>query len=553
MKNISPVKKIDTKKTIILFLICFLISEFFIVRPLRKNIENKQKEAKEIEQLAQEEKLNSINDDENVVGKDVVLENDYLKLTLNTKGLQIKNVVLKKYKTTVDSNENVKILNDNYFIDINWLSFTEGLILPTKNSLWVTKQTDDGKMIFSYDNKDGVIYKIILSLDEKYLLNIEQVVENNKYNRLYLKPFWQITQKQSKDKADLTAFNGGIGVFNDKLDEIKIKKLKNNNIEFEKFNWAGLTSKYWLTAIINEEKANGTINYLQKAGAVKVQYTTANNLIVLKDSFAGTKNKIFIGAKDLDVLKEYRDNQNIKLFDRSVDFGLFYFLSKPLNSVLEFFYNIVHNYGLAIILLTVIIKVILYPTVKKSFISMAKMKKAQPEMKRIQEKYKGDRLAMQQELVKLYQKYELNPMSSITPLLIQIPVFFSLYKVISVNLDMRQAPFFGYIKDLSSADPTTIFNLFGLLPYDVGFKVGLLPCIMALSMYIQQKITDKMQNGEEGMSDEVKAMNRSMKYLPLLFLFMFSGFSSGLLIYWIFNNVITIIQQLYISKKYIKK
>lgn len=553
MKNISPVKKRDTKKTIILFLICFLISEFFIVRPLRKNIENKQKEAKEIEQLAQEEKLNSINDDENVVGKDVVLENDYLKLTLNTKGLQIKNVVLKKYKTTVDSNENVKILNDNYFIDINWLSFTEGLILPTKNSLWATKQTDDGKMIFSYDNKDGVIYKIILSLDEKYLLNIEQVVENNKYNRLYLKPFWQITQKQSKDKADLTAFNGGIGVFNDKLDEIKIKKLKNNNIEFEKFNWAGLTSKYWLTAIINEEKANGTINYLQKAGAVKVQYTTANNLIVLKDSFVGTKNKIFIGAKDLDVLKEYRDTQNIKLFDRSVDFGLFYFLSKPLNSVLEFFYNIVHNYGLAIILLTVIIKVILYPTVKKSFISMAKMKKAQPEMKRIQEKYKGDRLAMQQELVKLYQKYELNPMSSITPLLIQIPVFFSLYKVISVNLDMRQAPFFGYIKDLSSADPTTIFNLFGLLPYDVGFKVGLLPCIMALSMYIQQKITDKMQNGEEGMSDEVKAMNRSMKYLPLLFLFMFSGFSSGLLVYWIFNNVITIIQQLYINKKYIKK
>lgn len=553
MKNISPVKKRDIKKTIILFLIFFLISEFFIVRPLRKNIENKQKEAKEIEQLAQEEKLNSINDDENITGENVILENNYLKLTLNTKGLQVKDVILKKYNNSVNSNENVKILNDNYYIDINWLSFTEGLILPTKNSLWNVEKSNDNKTIFSYNNKDGVIYKIILSLDEKYLLNIEQVVENNKYNRLYLKPFWQITQKQSKDKTDLTAFNGGIGVFNDKLDEIKIKKLKNNNIEFEKFNWAGLTSKYWLTAIINEEKSNGTVNYLQKAGAVKVQYTTSNNLIVLKDSFVGTKNKIFIGAKDLDVLKEYRDTQNIKLFDRSVDFGLFYFLSKPLNSVLEFFYSIVHNYGLAIILLTVIIKVILYPTVKKSFISMAKMKKAQPEMKRIQEKYKGDRIAMQQELVKLYQKYELNPMSSITPLLIQIPVFFSLYKVISVNLDIRQAPFFGYIKDLSSADPTTMFNLFGLLPYDVGFKVGLLPCIMALSMYIQQKITDKMQNGEEGMSDEVKAMNRSMKYLPLLFLFMFSGFSSGLLIYWIFNNIITIIQQLYISKKYIQK
>ncbi|MBO4956700.1 MAG: membrane protein insertase YidC [Rickettsiales bacterium] len=550
MKNISPAKKGETTKTIIMFIIFFLISEFIIVRPLRNKMESKQREAKEIEQMELEEQKNNV--DNGIAGENIIIENEYLKLNINTKGLRLNDVVLKKYKNNVNFDEKVKILNNNYYVDINWLSFTNGLKLPDNNSLWTVK-TNNNNTIFSYDNEEGVIFRVILSLDDKYMLNINQVVENNKYNRLYVKPFWQIIQKQNKDNADLTAFAGGIGVFNEKLEEIKLKKLKNKNIEFEKFNWAGLTSKYWLASFINNEKSNGTVNYLQKGNVVKVQYTTKNNVIVLKDSFVGTKNKIFIGAKDLDILKEYRDKENVKLFDRSVDFGLFYFLAKPLNSVLDFFNDIVHNFGVAIILLTIIIKMILYPSVKKSFISMAKMKKAQPEMKRIQEKYKNDKLAMQQELLKLYKKYELNPMSSITPLFIQIPVFFSLYKVISVNLNMRHAPFFAYIKDLSGADPTSIFNLFGLLPFDVPFKVGLLPCIMALSMYIQQKITDKMQGGSENINEDMKAANGMLKYLPLLFLFMFSGFPAGLLLYWIFNNIITILQQMYITNKYMKK
>lgn len=550
MKNISPAKKGETTKTIIMFIIFFLISEFIIVRPLRNKMESKQREAKEIEQMELEEQKNNV--DNGIAGENIIIENEYLKLNINTKGLRLNDVVLKKYKNNVNFDEKVKILNNNYYVDINWLSFTNGLKLPDNNSLWTVK-TNNNNTIFSYDNEEGVIFRVILSLDDKYMLNINQVVENNKYNRLYVKPFWQIIQKQNKDNADLTAFAGGIGVFNEKLEEIKLKKLKNKNIEFEKFNWAGLTSKYWLASFINNEKSNGTVNYLQKGNVVKVQYTTKNNVIVLKDSFVGTKNKIFIGAKDLDILKEYRDKENVKLFDRSVDFGLFYFLAKPLNSVLDFFNDIVHNFGVAIILLTIIIKMILYPSVKKSFISMAKMKKAQPEMKRIQEKYKNDKVAMQQELIKLYKKYELNPMSSITPLFIQIPVFFSLYKVISVNLNMRHAPFFAYIKDLSGADPTSIFNLFGLLPFDVPFKVGLLPCIMALSMYIQQKITDKMQGGSENINEDMKAANGMLKYLPLLFLFMFSGFPAGLLLYWIFNNIITILQQMYITNKYMKK
>ncbi|MBR2140846.1 MAG: membrane protein insertase YidC [Rickettsiales bacterium] len=552
MKNISPAKtdNNDTKKTIILFVVFFLISEFFIIKPLRKKLENKQRELREEELLLQNEEKNKSND---VFGEDVIVENDYLKLKINTKGLKIDDVILKKYTINVDSDENVKLLNNKYFIDINWLSFTNGAVLPDNNSLW-NSERDGNKTIFSYDNGDGIIFKIALHLDDKYMLNVEQVVENNKYEKLYLKPVWQITKIQDSSNTDLTGFNGGVGVFNNKLEEIKNKKVKNKNIEFEKFDWAGLTSKYWLTAIINEDKTNGTVNYVGKNNRVKLQYTTKNNLIIAKNSFAGTKNKIFIGAKDLDILKEYRDNDGVALFDRSIDFGLFYILSKPLNSILNFFNKVTNNFGLAIILLTVIIKILLYPTIRNSFVSMAKMKKVQPELKRLQEKYKDDRVALQQEVVKLYKKYELNPLSSIIPIFVQIPVFFSLYKVISVSLKMRQAPFFGYIKDLSIADQTTIFNLFGLLNYNVSYKIGLLPCIMALTMYIQQKVTENMSgDGKVKMDKDAETANKMGKYLPLLFLFMFSGFPAGLLLYWTFNNIITLLQQLYISKKYMNK
>lgn len=555
MKNISPEKttKSDTKKTILMFIVFFLISEFFIVRPLRRKFENKQNEAKKVEQVNKNTLDNNEEYVNDVIGEDILIENDYLALNINTKGLKIDDVILKKYKKNVEANDKIKLLDENYSIDVNWLSFTENVSLPNENSLWKASKIKNN-MVFSYDNNEGIIFRIILSLDDKYMLNIEQVVENNKYTRLYLKPFWQISKKQAENKADLNSFNGGIGVFNNKLEEIKVKKLKNKNIEYMDFDWAGLTSKYWLTAIINNERSNGNINFLKKDNIVKMQYTTKSNMVIVKNSFVGVKNKIFIGAKDINILKEYEINSNIKLFDRSIDFGLFYFLSKPLNTLLNFFSNIVHNFGLAIILLTVIVKLILYPTVKKSFISMAKMKKAQPEMKRIQEKYKADKVGMQQELMKLYKKYDLNPLSGILPLFVQIPVFFSLYKVISVSLNMRQAPFFGYIKDLASADPTTIFNLFGLLPYDVNFKVGLLPCIMALSMYIQQKITENMQkNDSVELSEQMKATTSFMKYLPLMFLFMFSGFPAGLLLYWIFNNIITILQQIYITKRYINK
>lgn len=572
MKNINPEKN-DKKriilKKIILFIIFFVLVDTFFTKPLKKKIEDNQREKLEMEKEEEEErKLASVNEikttKNNVIlePKDINLENDYIKLTVNTKGLLLDNLILKKYKVSVDDDEKVKLLKhedrENFnFININWLSDNENLKLPDKNSIWIANKDIledlNDKIVFSYDNEEGLIFKVILSLDEKYMINIEQIVENNTTDRINLKPIWQIQRRQkTQDRNELVSFSGAIGVFNNKMEEIKEKKLKKNNIEFEKFNWAGITSKYWLTAIINEDFSNGKINMLKVNNTLKIQYTTKNNLIISGNSFSGTKGKIFAGAKDFNILREYQIGNNIKLFERSIDFGFFYFLSKPLFLILNFFNKITNNFGIAIIFLTLIIKMLLYPSVKKSFISMAKMKKIQPEMKRLQELYKNDRITLQQELVKLYKKYDLNPLSSITPIFVQIPVFFSLYKVISVSLNMRQAPFFGYIKDLSVADPTTIFNLFGLLPFNPKIIIGLLPCIMGLTMYIQQKITENMQGKQEFdsksmMGEQMKTASKMMKIMPFIFLFIFAGFPSGLLLYWIFNNVITILQQMYIG------
>ena len=534
------------KQTFFLFVIFFLLSEFLVVRPLQRKAENE----KRIQNTQNEIQIaNKIQEKNNKEGEEVVIENDYLKLSINTKGLILDNAELKKYKVNINSDENIKILNNTkdsfYKLNVSWLSYTKDLIVPDSNSLWTSKQIDN-KTIFSFKNEENIVFKIIMYLDDKYILNVEQIIENNSNKKIFVRPFWQLERYQLRE--DITAFNGGIGYFNGTLEEIKTKKLDKKNFEFEKFKWGGLTSKYWLTAIVNDN-INTKINYLKDNAVVKLQYITKNNFIILQNSSVKTQGKVFLGAKDIEILKEYEQKEDLPMFSRSIDFGLFYIIAKPMNIILNFLHSITHNFGLAIILLTVIIKFLLYPTVKKSFISMDKMKKAQPELKRIQQLYKDDKIRLQQEIMKLYKKYNFNPMAGILPLFIQIPIFFSLYKVISVSIYMRQAPFFGYLKDLSEADPTTIFNLFGLLPFEIGYKIGLLPCLMALTMYIQQKIIEKTQSNN---TEEMKAANSIVKYMPLLFLFLFAGFPSGLLLYWVSNNIITIFQQIYINKKYIK-
>lgn len=554
MKNINPEDNKNENffllKNIILFIIFFLISEIFIIRPLRKRIEKKREFAEsEFASKNKESENENINDYDKI--REFILENDYIKLTISTAGLVLNNLILKNY---FDNNENnIQLLNEDNYIKIGWFCNNENLNIPNKNSIWtlVEQDTEDrksDKAVLLFDNKQGIIFKIIISIDDKYLINVKQIVENNTNNKIYTKPFWSITKSNFLTVSDTGSFSGAIGLFNGGVSEIKTKKIRNNNLEFQNFEWAGITSKYWLTAIVNNDKDNGKVNFSERNKTINMSYTTKENLVVSENSFTGSSNSIFVGVKDIKVLKEYADENNIRLLDRSIDFGFFYILAKPLNILLNLLNRITKNFGMAIIILTIIIKSILYPITKKSLITLETMKEVQPKIKKIQDKYKNDKIKMQQELVKLYTKYNLNPMASIFPLFIQIPVFISLYKVISVSLSMRQASFI-FIKDLSIADPTNILNLFGLLKYNPKFKLGILPCIMGLSMFFQQKFSEKFQKTDNNKDNPGKGMN----FMPILFVLVFASFPSGLLLYWIFNNLITIFQQWYIMRFCLKK
>ena len=554
MKNINPEDNKNENffllKNIILFIIFFLISEIFIIRPLRKRIDKKREFAEsEFARKNKESDNENINDYDKI--REFILENDYIKLTISTAGLVLNNLILKNY---FDNNENnIQLLNEDNYIKIGWFCNNENLNIPNKNSIWtlVEQDTEDrksDKAVLLFDNKQGIIFKIIINIDDKYLINVKQIVENNTNNKIYTKPFWSITKSNFLTVSDTGSFSGAIGLFNGGVSEIKTKKIRNNNLEFQNFEWAGITSKYWLTAIVNNDKDNGKVNFSERNKTINMSYTTKENLVVSENSFTGSSNSIFVGVKDIKVLKEYADENNIRLLDRSIDFGFFYILAKPLNILLNLLNRITKNFGMAIIILTIIIKSILYPITKKSLITLETMKEVQPKIKKIQDKYKNDKIKMQQELVKLYTKYNLNPMASIFPLFIQIPVFISLYKVISVSLSMRQASFI-FIKDLSIADPTNILNLFGLLKYNPKFKLGILPCIMGLSMFFQQKFSEKFQKTDNNKDNPGKGMN----FMPILFVLVFASFPSGLLLYWIFNNLITIFQQWYIMRFCLKK
>lgn len=553
MKNINPEESKEQNffllEKIILFMIFFAISEVFIVRPLRKKIERRQELAKS--EFANKDAENDSISEFIEESEEFVLENDYIKLTMSTNGLKLNNLTLKKYFD--NDNNNIKLLDDNNYVKINWLSYSDNLVVPDKNSVWtLIKQGVDDKnnrAILTFDNGNSVIFKVIITLDDKYLIDIKQIVENNTKERIYIKPFWSLTKSSFLTKSDMTSFGGAIGLFNGGVNEIKTKKIRNDNLEIKNFEWAGITSKYWLTALINGDKDNGKINFYEKNGTITMQYTTKENIIVSENSFTGFSNSLFVGVKDIHILKEYSKENNIRLLDRSVDFGFFYILAKPIDILLNFLNKIVKNFGVAIIILTLIVKTILYPITKKSLVTVEVMKEVQPKMKKIQDIYKNDRIKMQQELVKIYKKYNLNPLASIMPIFIQIPVFISVYKVISVSLSMRQAPFLGFIKDLSIADPSNIFNLFGLLNYNTKFKLGFLPCLMGLTMFMQQKFSEKLQKND-GNSDMV---GTNMNFMPIIFTLIFASSPSGLLIYWICSNVVTLLQQWYIVRFCLKK
>jgi YidC/Oxa1 family membrane protein insertase len=402
---------------------------------------------------------------------------------------------------------------------------------------------------FQWISPEKVKFKIAVTLDDNYLFSIKQTIENNSA-RPSVTQFYGLINRTYDSKSENMVnilHQGMIGAVKSELKEYSYDKIKDDRKQSftGEVNWLGITDKYWLAAFIPdqaEQQYMANYNFAIKAGSDKYQadFITSEKLIE-----AGGKyeliHRLFAGAKKVDLLDRYEQEYGIKLFDRAIDFGWFYILTKPIFNAMNFFYSYVGNFGISIMIVTILIKLVMFTLANKSYRSMKKMKRLQPEMERLKELYAEDKTRLNQEVMALYKREKVNPVSGCLPLLVQIPVFFSIYKVLYVTIEMRHAPFFGWIKDLSAPDPTSLFNLFGLLPFTPpGFlMIGVWPLIMATTMFLQQRMSPQP-------ADPVQA--QVMKFMPLMFLFMFSGFPAGLLIYWSWNNILSIVQQSYINK-----
>lgn len=472
--------------------------------------------------------------------------------TISTRGLRFEKLTLTKYRTTLDPNSPEVVLLSSapetlYFADFGWLSGS-GAPTPGENTIWEADTTSlaPGKPVnFRWDNGQGLRFTVSVTLDEAYLFTITRTVENYGTSAASVQPFGRVNRTWTEHKGNTAIIHeGALGAFNDTLEEVTYHDMMEDE-PFKAQNttgWLGMSDKYWLTAIIPQGPMNVSFGHYTKDDKNRFQ---ADYLGAAQEVQPGNRieftERFFAGPKELKLLDGYATTLNIPLFDRAVDLGVLYFLTKPIFETLLFFFGLLGNFGLAILLLTVCIKALLFPLAQKSFIALNAMKELSPQITKIREQYGDDKVKMNQELMALYQREKVNPMAGCLPILIQIPIFFALYKVLSVTIEMRHAPFYGWIHDLSAPDPTNIFTLFGAIDWNppLFLHIGIWPIIMFLTMVVQMKLNPKP-------TDPVQ--EKVMTFMPWLFLFMFSGFPAGLIIYWSWSNSLSILQQLAISK-----
>ena len=483
----------------------------------------------------------------------VKIENNSVVGSINLKGALIDDISFKKHKQKVENIENIIFLNpsdteNGFYIETGWTSIGNKIKVPTRESIWTVKGndvlSDTSPVILQWNNKEGVLFEKKIELDDKYLFKITQQVKNNSNSPIDLFPYAQMTRNKIPD--DIQNFyiqhEGFIGVFDDELkeddyDDVEEKKIVRESNE----GWLGITDKYWMTAFVPEKGKNFKSSFLYENG-FKANYIINEPVSIKKSSLGANQLRLFIAAKEVETIDSYAADQNINKFDLVIDWGWFYFFTKPLFFVIDYLFKISGNFGTAIVLLTIAIRLIFFPLANFSFKSMAKMKAVQPEMMRLKELHKDDKVKFQQEMMALYRKEKINPASGCLPVLIQIPFFFAIYKMLFISLEMRHQPFFGWIKDLSAQDPTTLFNLFGLVPWDPPsfMIIGIWPILMGVSMWVQQKLNPAP-------ADPIQA--KIFAFFPLFLTIILASFPSGLVVYWTINNILTIAQQYVIVKK----
>ena len=482
----------------------------------------------------------------------IYFENESIKGSISLKGAAIDDLTFKKFKEKLDSDKKVVLLNpkdtsSGYYVESGWVTSNKNIDLPDNNSLWKvdgnSKLSEKNDVKIIWENKQGLIFEKIISIDNQYLFTVKQNIKNRTSNIYNFYPYGQIIRKKLPEIIDFFILHEGpIGVFDQQLVEKDYKDIidkkfsKNANEGF-----LGITDKYWLTSLIPEKnkKFRADFEYKEK---FKVNFVETEPIEIQPDGQINSEIKIIIAAKEVGVIDGYNDSLNLTKFDLVIDWGWFYWIVKPLFFLNDYFFKLAGNYGIAIILITVCLRLAFFPLNNYAFKSMSKMKVLQPEMARLKEVHKDDKMKLQQAMMQLYKKEGVNPVSGCLPILISIPFFFAIYKMLFVTIEMRHQPFFGWMKDLSEKDPTSIFNLFGLIPWDPPsfMIIGALPILMGLTMWLQQKLNPAPQ-------DEIQ--KKIFMFFPLFLTIILAPFPSGLVLYWTANNILTMAQQYVIMKK----
>jgi len=475
-------------------------------------------------------------------------------------GGRIDDVVLARYRETVaPDSPNVVLFSPSgapapYYAEYGWLSGAGATqALPTNDTLWRLEQgsvlTPSSPVTLAWDNGQGLLFRRRIAVDDNYVLTVTDSVENRTGTEVSLSPYALISRHGLPPTLGYYILHEGpIGVMGEEgLKELHYADLLKDggNKTFKNSGgWIGITDKYWAAALIPDQKVGYTATFRGIKGP-KDRFQTdllLNPLSIPAGGRVDTTSNLFAGAKQVNLIEAYREQLPAKQFDLLIDWGWFYFITKPLFKLLHWLSQLLGNYGLAILATTVLVKLAFFPLANKSYESMAKMKKLQPEMEKLRERFKDDRVKQQQELMTLYKNQKINPMSGCLPIVLQIPVFFALYKVLFVTIDMRHAPFFGWIKDLSAPDPTSVFNLFGLLPYHAPefAHIGAWPLIMGATMWVQMQLNPQQPD---------PVQQKIFNWMPVIFTFMLASFPSGLVIYWAWNNVLSLLQQYTIMRK----
>ena len=536
--------------------VILLYTLFFAPPPVTQESiaeKNKTEQSSDAPSLDQKENITEISREQALSESErIQFENQSIIGSISLKGAAIDDLTFKEYNVVLNGDEKVNLLaprnaKEGYLIESGFITTDKNVEIPNSNSIWSvsgnSKLTAQSPIKLTWANDQGITFEKEISIDDKFLFTVKQRVINSTNNKYDFYSYGQIIRNEAPEITNFYILHEGlVATLDDELIEEDY-----DDIEEKKFTrtaqkgWLGIGDKYWITSLIppKGKEFKTTFDYKNK---FRANFVATEPLELNSNSSIEDKMQIIVAAKRVDVIDGYAESLKIDKFDLTIDWGFLYFITKPLFFGIDYFFKLLGNYGLAIIAITICIRLAFFPLANFSFRSMAKMKALTPEMTRLKELHKDDKMKLQQAMMALYKKEKVNPMSGCLPILVQIPVFFALYKVLFVTIEMRHMPFYGWIQDLSERDPTSLFNLFGLLPYDVPsfLMIGAWPIAMGISMFVQMKLnpapTDPMQA-------------KIFMFFPLFLTIILAPFPAGLVIYWTVNNILTMAQQVFIMKR----